>query len=228
MNNYPYYATQSTAIGEATLIQRVCYLLCTSLLVTAGTAWWASANVSPALGMPLAIGTIVCVVAMSFARAKPGISLFLLYLLSVLEGLLIGPILALIVNGFNLGGTIVAESAAISTIIVGGVGTYAWMSTKDFGFLGRGLFWALIGLLVVGFIGMFVHMGAGGTLLYSLIGTAIFTGFVLYDVSNIKRRYGPNDYVLATVNLYLDFINIFWFVLQILLSLTGGGGRRSN
>lgn len=225
MNNYPYYASTSSTMREATLIQRVCYLLCTTLLVTAAAAWWASTNVSPALVMPLSIGTIVCVFAMGFTRSKPGVSLFLLYLLSVLEGLVFGPILGFIVRGFALGGTIVAESAAITAIIVGGVGTYAWMSAKDFGYLGKTLFWALIGLIVVGVISMFVHMGAMGNLLYSLVGTAIFTGFVLYDVSNIKRRFGPEDYVIATVGLYLDFVNIFWFVLQILLSLSGGGRR---
>ncbi|MGO8673582.1 MAG: Bax inhibitor-1 family protein, partial [Capsulimonadaceae bacterium] len=180
MNNYPYYSAPVSVARESTLIQRVCYLLCTTLLVTAVAAWWSAANLSPALAMPLGIGTIVCVFAMRFTRAQPGVSLFLLYLLSVLEGLMIGPILGLIISGYALGGTIVAESAVITMVIVGGVGTYAWMSSKDYGYLGRGLFWALIGLLVIGLIGMFVSLGSGGTLLYSLAGTAIFVGFVLY------------------------------------------------
>lgn len=228
MNDNPYYASSGSAVGEATLIQRVCYLLCTSLLVTAAAAWWSSINLSPSLWLPLAIGTLVCVFALRFAQGNPPLGLFLLYLLSVLEGLMMGPVIGAIIHGFTLGGTIVAESAAISAIIVGGVGTYAWMSSRDFGFLGRTLFWALIGLIVIGLIGLFVHFTQGFGLIYALAGVAIFTGFVLYDVSNIKRRYGPNDYVIATVNLYLDFINIFWYVLQILLSVTGGGGRRSN
>jgi len=226
MNNNPYYAYSGSVVREATLIQRVCYLLCTALLVTAGAAWWSSTNLSPALWMPLAIGTFVCVFALNFARANQPLSLFLLYLLSLLEGLMMGPVLGAIIRGFTLGGQIVAESAVISAIIVAGVGTYAWMSSKDFGYLGKTLFWALIGLIVVGIIGMFVSLGQGGYLLYSLAGVAIFTGFVLYDVSNIKRRYGPEDAVIATVSLYLDFLNIFWFVLQILLSLSGGGRSR--
>lgn len=227
MNN-PYYAYSNPVVREATLIQRVCYLLCTALLATAAAAWWASIDLSPALAMPLAIGTIVCVFALRFARGNQGLGLFLLYLLSVLEGLMIGPILGLIIRGFTLGGVIVAESAAISAIIVAGVGTYAWMSSKDFGYLGRTLFWALIGLIVIGLIGLFVHWTQGFGLIYALAGVAIFTGFVLYDVSNIKNRFGPNDYVIATVSLYLDFVNIFWYVLQILLYATGGGGRRSD
>jgi len=226
MNNNPYYASSSSVVGEATLIQRVCYLLCTSLLVTAAAAWWAGNNLSPALWLPLAIGTFVCVIALRFARGNQSLGLFLLYLLSVLEGLMMGPVLASLVKGFTMGGQIVAESAAISAIIVAGVGTYAWMSSKDFGYLGKTLFWALIGLIVVGLIGMFVSLGQAGYLIYALAGVAIFTGFVLYDVSNIKRRYGPEDAVIATVNLYLDFLNIFWYVLQILLSVSGGSRSR--
>jgi len=225
MNNNPYYAYSGSVVREATLIQRVCYLLCTSLLVTGVAAWWGGGNLSPALALPLGIGTLVCVFALNFARANQGLSLFLLYLLSVLEGLMMGPVLAMIARNFTMGGTIIAESAVISAVIVAGVGTYAWMSAKDFGYLGRTLFWALIGLLVVGLIGLFVNLGQAGYLIYSLAGVAIFTGFVLYDISNIKRRYGPEDAVIATVSLYLDFINIFWYVLQILLSVAGGSRR---
>jgi FtsH-binding integral membrane protein len=183
---------------------------------------------NPGLTMPCAIGALVCVFVLSFVRAQPGLALFLLYLLSVLEGLALGPLLGMIARGFTLGPAIITEAAALSALIVGGVGTYAWMSTKDFGYLGKGLFWALIALLVVGLISMFVPIGGTMSIVYSLAGVAIFTGFVLYDVSNIKLRYGPNDYVIATVQLYLDFLNLFMFILRILLMLTGGGGSRRN
>jgi FtsH-binding integral membrane protein len=227
MNNNPYYAAPAE-VQQMTLIQRVCYLLCTVLLVTAAAAWFGAGYMSPGLTMPCAIGALVCVFVLSFVRAQPGLALFLLYLLSVLEGLALGPLLGMIAKGFTLGPAIITEAAALSALIVGGVGTYAWMSTKDFGYLGKGLFWALIALLVVGLISMFVPIGGTMSIVYSLAGVAIFTGFVLYDVSNIKLRYGPNDYVIATVQLYLDFLNLFMFILRILLMLTGGGGSRRN
>jgi FtsH-binding integral membrane protein len=233
MNN-PYYSGNfspvQTRARETTLIQRVSYLLCTALLVTAGAAYYAaSVGLDARWFFPLMIGTLVCVFAMGFARTKPALGLVLLYALSVFEGLLIGPMLGAIARGYSLGSTIIGEAAGLSALIVAGVGTYVWISNKDFGFLGKFLFWALIGLLVVGLIGMFVHIGPAGSLLYSVIGAAIFVGFTLYDFSNIKLRYGPDDYVMATVSLYLDFLNLFLFLLQILTSLSGGGGgsRRS-
>lgn len=231
--NTPYYrndfSASQTQARETTLIQRVSYLLCTTLLVTAGAAWYAdSIRLSPALFFPLMIGTLVCVFGMSFARTKPMLGLGLLYALSVMEGLLMGPLLGSIVRGYTLGAAIIGEAAGLSAIIVAGVGTYVWISNKDFGYLGKFLFWAVLGLIVVGFLGMFVHMGAGGSLLYSIVGAAIFVGFTLYDFSNIKHRFGPDDYVLATVGLYLDFLNLFMFLLQILMALSGGGSSRRD
>ena len=225
-SNSPYYAGGQSIAGANSLISRVSYLLCTALLVTAAAAWWAAqAHLNPALFLPLMIGTLVCVVGLSFTRTKPGISLALLYALSVMEGLLMGPLLNVIARGYSNGAGVIGEAATLSAVIVAGLGAYVWISGKDFGGIGKFLFWALLGLIVVGLLGFFLTFSPGMTLLYSLVGAAIFVGFTLYDFSNIKFRYGPNDYVIATVALYLDFLNLFWFLVQILLSL-GGGSRR--
>lgn len=230
MNNFnPYYSVTSSQAGASTLMQRVAYLLSTALVVTAVSAWWANAlQLGPQWFFPLAIGTLVCVFAMSFARANAMLGLVLLYVLSVLEGLLMGPLLGAIARGYPLGATIIAEAATLSALLVAGLGTYVWISNKDFGGIGRFLFWGLIALILVGLLRFFVAFSAGGSLLYAVVGAALFVGFTLYDFSNIKRRYGPNDYVIATVQLYLDFLNLFWFLLQILMTLSGGGGRRNN
>ena len=47
----------------------------------------------------------------------------------------------------------------------------------------------------------------------------LVTGFIIYDTYMIITRLGVDDYVLAAIELYLDFINLFLFVLQC-LSLT--------
>ncbi len=225
--NNPYYAGGQSVASANSLISRVSYLLCTALLVTAAAAWWAAqARLSPALFLPLMIGTFACVIGLNFTRTKPGLSLALLYALSVMEGLLMGPLLNVIARGYGNGAAVIGEAAALSAVIVAGLGAYVWISGKDFGGIGKFLFWALLGLIVVGLLRFFVAFSPGVNLIYSIGGAAIFAGFTLYDFSNIKFRYGPNDYVIATVALYLDFLNLFWFLVQILLSL-GGGSRRN-
>jgi FtsH-binding integral membrane protein len=226
---YNPYAAGQTVAASNTLIQRVSYLLCTALFVTAGAAWWADASkLSPVLFLPLMLATFACVFGISFARNNPSLSLTLLYVLSVLEGLLMGPLLGTIARGFPYGAAVIGEAALLSAVIVGGLGTYVWISGKDFGGIGKMLFWALIGLLVVGLLRLFVSFSPGLNLVYAIGGAVIFAGFTLYDFSNIKFRYGPNDYVQATVGLYLDFLNLFWFLVQILLSLSGGGSSRRS
>jgi FtsH-binding integral membrane protein len=224
-----YSAPIQSVQAQSSLIQRVSYLLCTALLATAAAAY-AARDWSPALGLPLAIGTFVCVIALSFSRRNTGLGLFLLYALSVMEGLMMGPLIAMIVRGFPGGGMIVAEATALSGIVVGGLGSYVWISNKDFGYLGKTLFFALIGIIVVSFIGLFWHsLAAMGKfqMLISLAIVVVFVGFTLYDFSNIKHRYGPNDYVIATVALYLDFLNLFWAILRILMMLASGRSSRN-
>jgi len=139
-----------------------------------------------------------------------------------------GPLLMSIARGYPFGAAVIGEAALLSAVIVAGLGSYVWISGKDFGGIGKFLIFALIGLLVVGLVRFFVAFSPGVNLLYAFVGAAIFVGFTLYDFSNIKFRYGPNDYVIATVALYLDFLNLFWFLVQILLSLSGGGSSRRN
>lgn len=220
--------TQS-AVQTASLLSRVCYLLSTCLLATAGAAYVAR-DASPSIVLPCAIGALVCVFAINFTRRMPGLNLALLYGLTVLEGFALGPFLNMYTHAFANGGQLIATAFVLTAGTVGGIGAYIWVTSKDFGFLGKYLFWALIALLVVGLISMFVAgplRSIQGQLIYCIIGAAIFVGFTLYDFSNIKLRYGPNDYVIATVQLYLDFLNIFLFLLRILAMLQGGGRSRN-
>ena len=60
--------------------------------------------------------------------------------------------------------------------------------------------------------------------LYSLFGAILFCGFIIYDTNNIMRRFGVDDWLIAAIELYLDVINLFLFLLQLL----SGGGRSSN
>ena len=232
MNPYGgYYAAPATsAQSQATLMQRVSYLLCTALLVTAGGAYLGR-DLSPSLGLPLFFGTLICVFALSFARRNVALGLVLLYVLSVLEGLMIGPFLAAVARGFPWGGQIIAEATALSGLIVGGLGAYVWISNRDFGYLGKTLFWGLLAVIAVSVISLFWHsLAAMGAfqMAISLAIVALFVGFTLYDFSNIKLRYGPNDFVIATVQLYLDFLNLFLAILRILMILAGGGSSRRN
>jgi modulator of FtsH protease len=221
---------QQSSVGTASLMQRVSYMLCSALLVTAGCAYL-SQGMSYGLALPCMIGAFVCVFAINAARRNTALSGFLLYVLSALEGIAIGPMIGYICHGYPYGGIIVSEATALTGIIVAGIGSYVWISNKDFGYLGKTLFYALIGIIVVSVISLFWHSLAAMTgfqLGLSMLIVVVFIGFTLYDFSNIKLRYGPQDYVIATVALYLDFLNLFMAILRILMIVAGGGSSRKN
>lgn len=164
-------------------------------------------------------------------QERPGLNVILLYVFSCLWGCLVGPALANIVRYFPMGSTIVAKSAVLTSVILAGLGTYVWISNKDFAYLGKILFWGLLALVIIEIVGMFwrAMFATGGVFMaYELAIVAIFVGFTLYDFSNIKHRFGPDDYVAATVALYLDFLNLFMALIRILMMLSGGGSSRRN
>jgi FtsH-binding integral membrane protein len=220
------YAVTNSASDANALLSRVAYLLCTCLIVTAGGCYLGR-DLSPGLFLPLAIGTFACVFGVNATRNNPPLGLGLLYLLSLLEGLLLAPLIGMYMR--TSGGAEIVEAAfGITAILMAGLGSYVWISGADFAYLGKFLLYGIIGLVLVGLLGMFVRpimMNPHFNMAYSLIGVAIFVGFTLYDFSNIKLRYGPNDYVMATVSLYLDFLNLFLFILRI-LGMMGGNSRR--
>ena len=83
--------------------------------------------------------------------------------------------------------------------------------------------WGLLAWLVPGMASAPIQLAYSGGIV------VLFTGFLFYDFSNIRLRYRLDDYVIASIQLYLDFVNLFWAILRILLIISGnGGGGRSR
>jgi FtsH-binding integral membrane protein len=79
-----------------------------------------------------------------------------------------------------------------------------------------GLLWIVV---IIGFVGIFIPFSTTFDL-FVAIGTAIlFCGFIIYDTHNIMNRLSPEEYITASVDLYLDFINLFLSILRILNDL---------
>jgi FtsH-binding integral membrane protein len=221
-----YQTYTPTQAQQHTLIQRVCFLLASGLLISA-LGSWATQGLPPemlnAMWLPTMLLMFGLIFVMKAVARKPGVNVFVFYLFCLVEGAWLGPLLALYATAF--GPSLVAEAFLLTAVTVAGVGGYAYTSGKDFGFLGKGLMWALVGLILFGFAWMFVYTLHTPVVMlgYDIIGVAIFVGFLLYDFSKIRLRYSPEDYTMAAVNVYLDFVNLFLFILNILAMLQGGG-----
>lgn len=172
----------------------------------------------------LFIAGIIVLFALQAMIQKPGINLFLLYLFTFIEGMAIGPLLGLY---FGLGlGYIVTEAFLITAVSSIALALYAWVAKTDFSHMRDYLFVVLILIIVASLINIFFHSTLIA-LVISIIGIAIFSGFILYDVQ--KAKYLANtlpNAIGVTVSLFLDVLNLFMFILELLSILQGGGGRR--
>jgi FtsH-binding integral membrane protein len=55
----------------------------------------------------------------------------------------------------------------------------------------------------------------------SVGGAVLFCGFILFDTHLIMHKMSPEEYVMASVTLYLDFINLFIYILRIMQAARG-------
>lgn len=72
---------------------------------------------------------------------------------------------------------------------------------------------------MTGFVGVFIPFNSTVDLIYAIIGTLIFSGYVVYDTYLINSRYSPDEYILGSISLYLDFINLFLSILRLLSNM---------
>lgn len=94
---------------------------------------------------------------------------------------------------------------------------FTMQSKWDFGFLRVALFACLLILIVWGLVNLI--FGFRAIWLYSLFGAIVFCLFIIFDTWLLIRRgahFEEGDWILASINLYLDVVNLFLFLLELL------------
>jgi len=116
---------------------------------------------------------------------------------------------------------VVVEAFAITSLLFVGLTAFVMVSKIDFSFLGLVLPVLFLSLMIFGLFSLLAFDSFAMRQVYALLGCLLFVLYILYDTSVIITYLSYDDYVLGAVNLYLDFINLFMFILQLLM-----GGRR--
>ena len=144
-----------------------------------------------------------------FVSRKPGLNMVALFSFTTVTGLVVGPLL------YRVGPSIALEAFALTALTFGGLTMYVIFSKRDFSFMQGFLF---TGLMIVVF-GALINMFFASPMAHFMISGAsvlLFSGFILYDTSNVLRNYGTDEHVSATLALYLDILNLFIALLSIL------------
>ncbi|QJA08935.1 hypothetical protein HF520_08225 [Romboutsia sp. CE17] len=146
-------------------------------------------------------------------------SMNFVYMFTFIDGIIIYPLLQYYLQDL---GKDVFISILVATIVLFTV-LAKLASRKDAGYylgLGNILFAGLIGILIASIINIFIG-GNALSIVVSIIGVVIFSGYVLYDISLIKYEIEngdikeKNDLSIHVLNLYLDFINLLLDLLNI-------------
>jgi len=155
----------------------------------------------------LAVGLVSYCALVCFRPKKPWNALMLALFVAGFS-LMIGVICA---SYFAAGwGKVVIQAFVATVCIFVSLTAYVLITKKDFSYLGGFLLAAVIALIVLSILtfvtSLFVGQGTRRFLYFgvSVLGTLVYTGFILYDTSLILHKYGPDDWIQGVVSLYVD------------------------
>ena len=173
---------------------------------------------SPLVGSLLMLAVMFGLMFAVSATRNSSLGILFLLAFTGVSGWFLGPILQVALhlrNGPELIGIAAGGTGAIFLSLAG----FATVSKRDFGFMGNFLFVGLILLVIASLANIFLHVPAA-SLVISAIAILIFSGYILFDVSQIVHG-GETNYIMATLTLYLDIYNIFVNLLSLLMALSG-------
>jgi FtsH-binding integral membrane protein len=171
------------------------------------------------LGMIAVFAPIGLILAMSFGANKMTTNTLQVMYWSFVALMGVGLSVALLMYT----GVSVARVFFITAISFGGLSLYGYLTKRDLSVFRTFLIMGLIGLLITMVVQIFVQSTALH-FIYSAVGVLLFAGLTAYDTQAIKNTYSQvqnssaeeRSAVMGAVRLYLDFINLFMFLLQFL------------
>jgi FtsH-binding integral membrane protein len=171
------------------------------------------------LGWVVMLAPLGLVMWLSFGinRISESTAKALFWAYAVLMGLSLSTIL-LVYTGASVAQTFFASAAAF-----GGLSLWGYTTKPDLSGFGSFLIMGVVGILVAMLINMFMHSTALD-LVISILGVLLFAGLTAYDTQRIKSMYFSvqgsqfvgKSVVMGALTLYLDFINLFLFLLRFM------------
>jgi FtsH-binding integral membrane protein len=151
--------------------------------------------------------------AQSQARNYPR-NIILTLLFTFIVGVWLAPMLLFYVK---MQPGVLANAGVLTFAAFGALTLYATFSRRDFSAWGGFFFVGLIVLVITGLL-TFFFPSPGVMMWYSGAGVFVFSGLLVFDTWRITRsgRFTDQDYVYAAVTIYLDLLNLFLFILNLL------------
>ncbi|XP_072915678.1 protein lifeguard 4 [Hemitrygon akajei] len=169
-------------------------------------------HASPSLVLITAFGSLGLIIALAIYRHQHPVNLYLLFGFTLFEASTV----ATIVTFYDY--SVVLQAFALTTAVFIALTVYTFQSKRDFSKYAASLFACLWILLLAGLLRLFFWSNTM-ELVFASAGALLFCGFIIYDTHVLMHKLSPEEYVLASINLYLDVINLFLHILRILQSV---------
>jgi uncharacterized protein len=210
-------------------MNKVYGLMSVGMVLTGGVAWAVGTNdamLAAIFGTPLKWVVMFAPLIMVFAfsaminRLSAAAAQLFFYTFAAAMGLSISFIFAVYT------GVSIAQTFFVTAIAFAGLSLYGYTTKKDLSGMGTFLMMGLIGLIVASIVNIFLGSSALQFAI-SVIGILIFAGLTAYDTQSIKNEYLQHAIsmdeewlgkaaIMGALRLYLDFINMFMFLLSFL------------
>ena len=216
-------------------MNKVYGLMSVAMLLTAGVAWGVGTSDAllaifrdPISLRPNILGWVVMfaplVMVFAFGALINRLSVAAAQLFFYAYAAVMGLSLAWIFRVFT--DTSIASTFLVTAIAFSSLSLYGYVTKRDLAPMGTFLIMGLVGLIVAMIVNMFLQ-SSGLAFAIPFIGVLIFAGLTAWDTQNIKNTYiehavhGDQEWlgkaaIMGALNLYLDFINLFMFLLQFL------------
>ncbi|XP_064542593.1 protein lifeguard 1 isoform X2 [Drosophila montana] len=206
-------------------IRKVYLILMVQLLITFGfvsvftfskaTQEWAMHN--PALfwiALAVMLVTMICMACCESVRRKTPLNFIFLFLFTLAESFLLG----IVAGQYQADEVLMA--VGITAAVSLGLTLFALQTKYDFTMCGGVLVACLVVFIIFGIIAIFIPGQIIG-LVYASLGALLFSVYLVYDTQlmlggNHRYAISPEEYIFAALNLYLDIINIFMYILTII------------
>jgi FtsH-binding integral membrane protein len=169
-------------------------------------------NLSGRWGLAFWIASLVCLMAMNVTlRHSERLTLGMLFGFGLLVGLSTAPTISYFANVYP---EAVWEAGGATALFVAGFGAAGYARRGDLSALARVLLWALIALVAFGILLIFVSIPAG-SVIYAVLGLAIFAGLVMYDFQRLRIRNEIDSAPTLAASIFLDILNVFQSFLTL-------------
>lgn len=159
--------------------------------------------------LPAFILSFGLLIALHIKRRETPTNFILLAAFTVVQAYTVG----VLVTFFDQ--TVVIQAFFLTAAVVIGLTAFTFQTKRDFSNMGAALFSGLLILILGGMIQMMVG-GELSDLGLAIGGAVLFSFFIIFDTQMIMKRVSPEEYIIATIELYLDIINLFIEILKIL------------